>query len=186
MDLEAAVLAMIDALEAEQIPYMLVGSFSSNFYGIPRSTKDGDFVVELENRTLSPLITRLGSGFDFDPQWAFESVTGTQRRIARIVGTPLDIELFTLSQQPHDLERFRRRIKTVWQGRTVFLPTAEDVIVAKALWAFHLSRGKDRDDVQAVVAVQGDNLDWSYIYHWADQHGTRHLLDEIRRSIPPI
>jgi hypothetical protein len=29
-------------------------------------------------------------------------------------------------------------------------------------------------------------LDWNYIYRWCDQHGTRDLLDELRRSLPPI
>jgi hypothetical protein len=37
-----------------------------------------------------------------------------------------------------------------------------------------------------VNAVQEDNLDWSHIYDWADQLGTRQLLDEIRPLIPPI
>lgn len=185
MDLDAAVVVMIDALDAELIPYMLVGSHSSNFYGIPRSSKDGDLVVELANRPLAPLIRRLGSQFEFDPQWSFESVTGTLRRVAKVSGTVLKIELFKLSQQPHDLERFRRRIKVPWYGREVFLPTAEDVIITKIFWALHLSRGKDRDDVQAVIAVQRRSLDWDYIYRWADQHGTRQLLDEIRRTIPP-
>jgi hypothetical protein len=42
-----ATLAVIDALEACSIPYMLVGSYSSNIYGVERSTQDADFVVEI-------------------------------------------------------------------------------------------------------------------------------------------
>ena len=41
-----ATLAVIDALEACSIPYMLVGSYSSNVYGVERSTQDADFVVD--------------------------------------------------------------------------------------------------------------------------------------------
>ena len=40
MTSEEATVAVIDALEALSIPYMLVGSFSSNYYGIGRSTTD--------------------------------------------------------------------------------------------------------------------------------------------------
>ena len=36
---EDAVVAVIDALGIE---YMVVGSLSSNFYGVPRSTEDAD------------------------------------------------------------------------------------------------------------------------------------------------
>jgi len=35
---------VIDALNQSAIPHMLVGSFSSNLYRVPRSTKDADFV----------------------------------------------------------------------------------------------------------------------------------------------
>ena len=42
-----ATLAVIDALEARSIPYMLVGSYSSNVYGVERSTQDAVFVVAL-------------------------------------------------------------------------------------------------------------------------------------------
>ena len=44
--------AVVDVILKEQIPFLMVGSFSSNFYGIPRSTKDGDLVVELGNRSV--------------------------------------------------------------------------------------------------------------------------------------
>ena len=36
----------------------------------------------------------------------------------------------------------------------------------------------------ADFAVQADTLDWDYIHRWCDEHGTRELLDDIRRSIP--
>jgi hypothetical protein len=41
-------------------------------------------------------------------------------------------------------------------------------------------------DADFVVAVQRGDMDWAYIEGWADRHGTRALLDEIRASVPPI
>jgi hypothetical protein len=35
-----------------------------------------------------------------------------------------------------------------------------------------------------VLSVQR-TLDWNYLHHWCDQHGTRDLLEEIRASLPP-
>jgi len=43
------VTATIEALEKSSIEYAVVGSFSSNFYGKPRSTADLDLVVHLPN-----------------------------------------------------------------------------------------------------------------------------------------
>ena len=37
-----------------------------------------------------------------------------------------------------------------------------------------------------VVGVRQNSLDWDYIHHWCDQHGTRGLLDGIRKTIPPM
>ena len=46
MNSDEATVAVIDALQALDIPYILVGSLASNLYGIPRSTKDADFSVQ--------------------------------------------------------------------------------------------------------------------------------------------
>jgi len=66
------------------------------------------------------------------------------------------------------------------------LPTAEDVIITKLRWAVQGRRLKDHNDVRDVIAVQGEGIDWDYVHAWCDRHGTREVLDEIRRSIPPI
>ena len=104
-----AVIAMIDALEAASVPYMLVGAYSANAYGVARSTKDADFVVELQAEAISELCALLGEGFRLDPQMTFETVTGTIRHIIHVKDSPFRIELFCLSNDPHDRERFARR-----------------------------------------------------------------------------
>jgi hypothetical protein len=179
---------MIEALESAAIPYMLVGSFSSNVYGVSRATKDADFVVQCRGNELAALVRHLGHPFRFDPQAMFETVTATTRYTVTVEGLAFRIELFRLSDDPHDRERFRRRreFRLSEIGRQVFLPTAEDVIITKLRWALHAQRGKDRDDVRDVIVVQGDALDWAYIRGWCDQHGTRELLEQIRAEIPPL
>jgi hypothetical protein len=99
-----ATLAVVDALEELGIPYMVVGSFSSNVYGVPRSTHDVDFVIQLGNQSIQALADRLGASFRLDPPMSFETVTMTTRHILRVVGIPFRIELFHLSDDPHDQE----------------------------------------------------------------------------------
>lgn len=181
-----ATLAVIDSLEAMQIPYMLVGSISSRAYGITRSSKDADIVIELGGRSLKPLAERLGQSFKLDPQMSFETVTMTTRHIIEVAEVPFTIELFHLSEDEHDQERFRRRRRIKLFDRETWLPQVEDVVITKARWAQQGRRSKDTEDVRDVISVQGDALDWNYIYAWADRHGTRALLDEIRKSIPPL
>lgn len=54
------VLHVIRSLDQLGIPYMLVGSYSSNFYGQPRMTKDADFVLQLPNDQIAALASLLG------------------------------------------------------------------------------------------------------------------------------
>src|SRR5688500_14100887 len=122
------VLEVIAAIEAAGLPYMLVGAFSTGAYGIPRSTKDADLVVALAGLKVSEITNRLDARFQLDPQVRFESVTGKPRRILRIANSPFTVELFPLSQDEHDQQRFgRRRLLDVPQlGRAVYLPAPED------------------------------------------------------------
>jgi hypothetical protein len=183
---DEATAAVIDALDDLHIPYMVVGSFSTNFYGVPRATNDADFVVQLEPGALSALAARLRPPFRLDPQMSFETVTATSRYVLHLVDNPFSVELFLLSEDSHDLQRFARRRRERVADREVFIPTVEDVVVTKLRWSHEGRRRKDLEDVENVVSIQGDRIDWNYVNSWCDRHGTRELLEEVRRSIPPI
>lgn len=185
MQADDAVAAMIDALVTLGAEYMVVGALSSNFYGVPRLTEDADIVIELGKTLLADIMRRLGPEFSLEPQATFETITMTTRHIVKVPSIAFTIELFQLSEDEHDRERFRRRRPVSLHGRTVFLPTAEDVIITKLNWALSRRHSKDREDVRDVVTVQSEKLDWQYIYSWADRHGTRAMLDAIRGEIPP-
>lgn len=179
-----AVAELIDALHAVAIPYMVVGSLSSNAYGIPRSTQDADFVVQLGDTALTALMAKLGGSFRLDRQMSFETITSTYRYRIELLDSAFKFELFLLSEDLHDMERFRRRVQEQALGRTVWLPTAEDVVITKLRWSKLGKRTKDTEDARNVIAVQASNLDWDYIHRWCDEHGTRELLEQVRASIP--
>jgi hypothetical protein len=181
---EEAVVAVIDALDTLRIPYMLVGSLSQNVYGVPRSTQDADIVLQIDPGALGRLKSALGM-FLWEPQLSFEAVTGTTRQILEAPGTGFKIELFLLTDDPHDQERFERRKRVTVFGRQTSVATAEDVVITKLRWSKQGQRRKDLEDVRGVVAVSDQLLDWPYIHHWCDAHGTRQLLEEVRRSVPP-
>jgi hypothetical protein len=177
---ESITFQVAQALEACGIPFLLSGSFASNYYGIPRSTRDADFVLQAEHAAGPEFAKQLGEDFVLDPQLSFETNTGTLRQGLRHKKKAFKVELFLLSQDPHDQSRFERRRAVQLHDRRLWLPSPEDVVVTKLRWA----RGKDKDDVRDVMAVQRDKLDWGYIEQWCRRHGTLALMEEIRRSLP--
>lgn len=180
MNIQDATCRVVDALDSAGILYMLAGSLSSMYYSVSRSTTDADFVVDVSSVSIGHVVKHLGPEFRFDPQMSFETVTGTSRNIIDVTGTPFKIELFRLSVDEHDQERFSRRRLVRMFEKEVFIPTAEDVVITKLRWL----RIKDRADIQQLLAVQGDKLDWNYIHRWCDLHETREAFDEIRSQIP--
>jgi len=183
---DEAVVAVLDALEATGVPYMIVGSLASNFHGIPRSTRDADFVVELEPGSLQRLADALPADLTLQRQGSFEAVTGTTRYVIDLVNSPFVCELFVRSDDPHDQERFRRRLRVRVLDRVAFIASPEDMIVTKLRWAHEAHRSKDREDIRNILAVRDGELDWAYLQRWSAEHGTLTLLEEIRRSIPPM
>jgi len=184
MNLYELAARVIEALEAEGVPYMVVGALSSSVFGIPRATKDVDIVLQLQTREpLLRLEERLSEVVEFDPQATFETMTGSVRHILTAkTRPPFIVELFELGSDPFVVERFSRR-RSEWSGqinRRIFLPTAEDVVVQKLRWG----RPKDLEDARDVLAVQTpDRLDMAYITKWCEIHQTsgrlKTLLDEI-------
>lgn len=182
MTSDEAVIAVIDALNSGGINYMIVGSYSTNFYGVPRATHDADIVIELTNQSMSALRDRLGPDFIFDPQMAFETITATSKFVVTMTSPPFKVELFLLSDDPHDLARFVRRKKVRLCDRDVWMASMEDAIIMKLRWGRKGSRRKDLDDIVKVLGVQARNIDYVYLRGWCDKHGTRDLLEELLKE----
>jgi hypothetical protein len=177
---------VVEALEAENVPYIVVGALSVSVFGIPRATKDVDIVISLETRKpLDDVERRLAEVVEFDPQLTFETITGSLRHILNSKSSPpIVVELFELGDDPFVQSRFARRRQeySAQMQRHAWLPTAEDVIVQKLRWARH----KDLEDAGSVLAVRGTaTLDMAYIEHWCGQHGTLERLNAVIESIPP-
>ena len=164
---------------ALQISFMLVGSFSSNFYGVPRSTEDADFVIELSSsKQLAELQSSLSGSYICDGQKMFELQTGTSKYEFFNSDSRFRVELFLLSDDKHDQSRFARREKIEFMDEFAFVPTPEDVIITKLRWL----RAKDREDIKNVLAAQAAKLDWPYIDHWCELHGTLNDLRGIQKD----
>lgn len=183
MNADEALLAVVDALERLDIPYLITGSLAANFHGIPRSTRDADVVVDLAPGALTQLADALPRALRIDPQASFETITGTTRHVLRLHGSPFVVELFLLSQDDHDVCRFQRRLRVSALGRALWVPRVEDVVITKLRWSLGRRSSQDFEDVRNVIAVSGDQIDWDEVLRWCARHGTLDALAQVRASL---
>jgi hypothetical protein len=187
MTLEALATKVLVAAEASGVPFMAVGALAAGAYGVPRSTRDVDLLVAVnEGGGLNAVIKNLEEWVAFDPQVVFDTLTWGRRLVGKTrEAPPYKVELFELFDDPFVLEEFsrRRQVFVPMLNCKTWLPTAEDVIIQKLRWG----RNKDLDDARDVLAVQGtETLDMSYIEGWCARHQTTERLLAALASIPPL
>lgn len=173
---------MLEALNASGINYIVTGSFATNLYAVPRSTQDVDFVVDAKPEELQLLFSQLPKSICVDSQMRFDTITYAYRYDLVVEGLAFGIEIFLMTDDEHNKERFRRKRSGTVQGVKASIPTAEDIIVQKVRWSARGRRVKDVQDVKAIIDAQRNNLDWPYIESWCDKHGTRDLLEQLREE----
>jgi hypothetical protein len=174
---------VVQILNEHRIPYMVVGSLSSTFHSIIRSTKDADIVVQSELGDVARLIADECKTLRLDPQLGFESVTATTKIVLRAESEEFEVEVFGLSDDPHDQQRFERRVCVDWYGVPMWMSSVEDALITKVRWANQIGRAKDIADAQNIIGVSGERIDWPYVERWCDEHGSRPLLEKIREEL---
>ena len=118
---------------------------------LPGPVADADLVVEVNGPYVSALAERLKPDMRIDPQMQFETVPGTYKNRISVEDSPFTIELFRLSDDDHDRERFRRRTSVVLDNCPVFSATPEDIIVMKLRGVARVDRVKDRKDIEVLL-----------------------------------
>jgi len=187
MTLQELALRVLEATEASGLNFMIVGAVAAGAYGVPRSTKDVDFLVAVTGGSkLRDVMHTLADIVDFDQQVVFDTLTWGRRHVGSTRSSPpYKVEFFELFDDPFVLEEFRRRllVHVPLLDRETWLPTPEDVVVQKLRWG----RSKDLDDARDILAVQGpETLDMDYIRSWCGRHGTAARLEEALAGIPPL
>jgi len=187
MKLEELAVLVVETIEAANVDFMIVGAIAAGAYGIPRSTRDVDFLIELNSGDgLPAVISKLEQWVEFDPQVVFDTLTWGRRQVGLSRSQPpFKVEFFELFDDPFVQSEFsrRQRIFIPILNCKAWLPTPEDVVVQKLRWG----RNKDLDDARDVLAVQEpENLDMDYIRRWCAEHETSGRLDAALAEIPPM
>ena len=183
-----ALFQALDALETLQIPYMVVGSFASTFWGRPRMTHDADLVVEIAAEKVTEL-TRLLAPYFYAPAFVIEDAVSKRGQFNLIhLDSAFKVDLWLLKDSPYPVAAFERRLLGIVFGREVWVSSPEDVILSKLLW-YRAAPVLDRQfqDVLEVYEIQEPYLEHDYLDRWAHSLSIADLLERVRRqaALPP-
>lgn len=163
---------IVARLEAAGVPYMLTGSFASAYHGRPRATQDIDFVIAPTPDQLRVLLQAL-------PSWEYYADEDTalaalqQESLFNVVdlATGWKVDFICRKSRPFSRMEFDRRIRADLGGLSLFVATAEDVVLAKLEWAKLGGSLRQIEDVAGLLQVRGAELDADYIHRWATELG---------------
>ncbi len=181
MSITEVFLRITTALQHAGIEYMLVGSFASTRYSTPRSTQDLDFVIAATPAAVETFIEDLkGKNYYAELDAALEAYRCESLFNVIDLNTGWKIDFIFRKSTAFGQEEFRRRRKIELHGLQVFVASPEDIIVGKLEWAKLGASHRQLEDVAAVLRVQGQALDVTYLQKWIFELGLSAEWDRAR------
>jgi len=153
--IEEALRSLVEFLEREKVPYMLVGALAGLAWGLRRATFDVDLTVWAGDGE-DALAARLSG--------AFRSRAPDPRTFVRDTGV-LPIEVggvhadIIFGRLPYEESAIRRAPVVPVSGLNLRVCSAEDLIVHKIV----SERPRDLEDVKDIIQARGKTLDRAYL-----------------------
>jgi hypothetical protein len=171
------------ALDRAGIAYMLTGSFASAHYGAPRSTQDIDLVIEATAVQLRAFVQGLPENeYYADLDAALKALQRESPFNVIDLITGWKIDLILRKSRAFSREEFGRRQLVHFQGLSLFVASAEDVIVAKLEWAKLAQSQRQIEDAASVLKLRSGTLDKPYLEKWISELGLKDQWNSARQA----
>lgn len=167
-------------LNRAAITYYLTGSMASNYWGIPRTTHDLDFVVQLPMSDVPRIVQEFSGDFYIDEAAVRAACQPPRQFNAVDTRSALKVDFWLPKPEPFDREMLSCRLRVTLFGEPAWITTAEDSILHKLVWNKITPSERQLGDAAGVVAVQGEKLDKSYLEQWAVTLG---VSGELKRLL---
>lgn len=169
-------------LNRSGVTYYLTGSMASNYWGIPRTTHDLDFVVQLPTGAVPRIVEEFREDFYLDEAAAHAVFEPPHQFNAIDARSALKVDFWLAGPEPFDQEMLRRRVSVTLFGEPAWTSTAEDVILHKLIWNRISPSDRQLGDAAGIVAVQADALEKVYLRRWASQLSVNAELERLLRG----
>jgi hypothetical protein len=167
-------------LNRSGVTYYLTGSMASNYWGIPRTTHNLDFVVQLPMSVVPRIMQEFSGDFYMEEAAVRAAYQPPYQFNAIDTRSALKVDFWLPKPEPFDREMLRRRVQAELFGEPAWISTAEDVVLHKLVWNRISPSDRQPGDVAGIVAVQAEALDKNYLRQWAQE---LKLTSELERVL---
>ena len=166
MSEELAVLKLVsERLRSAGIPYMITGSIASNFYAVPRMTRDVDLVIEMKRSDVDRLMGLFKDDFYIDRDSVMQAVD--QQGMFNILHNEsvIKIDFIVRKDTPYRELEFGRRREISVEGVRMWIVSPEDLVLSKLVWASDSMSEMQLGDVKNILAM-ARGIDYGYLEKW--------------------
>ncbi len=145
----------------------------------PSLTRDIDIVVGLRLEDAERVTNLFAEDFYIDADTVRSAIA--QLGMFNIIhyDQVMKVDFIVRKDTPYRQEEFARRSAVDIDGVTMWLVTAEDLLLSKLVWTAESRSEMQLQDVRNLIKSVAD-LDWTYIERWADELTVGELLHEVR------
>lgn len=165
------------------ITYYLTGSMASNYWGIPRTTHDLDFVIQLPASAVMKIVSAFSPEFYIEEEAVRAAYQPPYQFNAIDTRSALKVDFWLPKPEPFDREMLQRRMPVTLFGEPAWITSAEDSILHKLVWHRITPSERQLGDAAGVVAVQNEKLDRDYLKRWAERNGVTPELDSLLSGV---
>ena len=153
-----------EALEVNNISYMISGSIALNTYAVPRMTRDIDIVIDLLKSDIPRFCKIFENNYYIDTITVEEEVKrkGMFNVIDFKSGYKIDFIVRKNSEYRH-LE-FSRRVRSSVFGFDAWIVSIEDLIISKLIWIQELQSDRQINDI--INLLESEKVDLDYVKYW--------------------
>ncbi len=152
-------------LNQVNIPYIISGSMAANYYTVPRMTRDIDVILMLKMLDVDRFVKIFEEDFFIDKESLQEEIK--RKGMFNCIHKKFIIKVdFILSKDTSFQDStFLRRRDVLIDNERMWIISAEDLILAKLLWAKDSLSAFQLHDIRNLMSTV-KNLDHGYIQKW--------------------
>ena len=188
-DPRSLLIKIASVLERLKMSYFVTGGMAVTVWGRPRFTADIDIIIQMQFKdaeTLEKTLSTISDASYID----IDSIRNALNQYGEfnfIDGeSGMKVDFWILKNTPFGMSQLKRRKTHLVLGKKIFFCAPEDLILSKLIWHKESPTGRQLDDVESILRISKEKLDYKYLKNWAAKLDLENILNEVLKDSSQI